>query len=176
VKIVQNKQATRKQPAAAWKQHALRQLDELVRVSGFGSRDQYLTCWAQNKGFRSLHEFETELFRMAKEHLRSNRKIQAWSIGDWETMLRQTRTFHLPNKPAHQAPPAKTPIALLISQRLEELGKTQRWLAGELGVSRQAVHQYVLGGTIPRKTLFPRLKEILDLKEDQVPGSTNDRK
>ncbi len=174
--IVLGKEGAVRQFSPALKDLCLQPINELARISGFSSRDHYLGWWARNKGYDSSEEFEQELFRTAKEHLESNRKIQAWSNRDWETILHRTRPCHSPKEPAHQKQPPKRPIALLISQRLEELGRTQRWLARELGISRQAVHQYVLGATIPRKTLRSRLKEVLEINDDQLLRSITERR
>src|SRR3989344_4060434 len=52
----------------------------------------------------------------------------------------------------------------LIRQRLVELGKTQKWLAEQLGIAESSVSKYIGGRTTPRKSLQERLFNALQVE------------
>src|SRR3989344_512754 len=52
----------------------------------------------------------------------------------------------------------------LIRQRLVELGKTQKWLAEQLGIAESSVSKYMGGRTTPRKSLQERLFNALQVE------------
>ncbi|MEK6904614.1 MAG: helix-turn-helix transcriptional regulator, partial [Nanoarchaeota archaeon] len=54
-------------------------------------------------------------------------------------------------------------------KRLEETGRNQSWLAGEIEVSRQMVSFYANGKNIPKNDVLKRIFKSLD-----VPYSTLD--
>lgn len=155
-----------------WRKFAVQQLGELAHISGYCSSDHYLTWWAHNKGYESFHQFRRELFRVAKENVNKSERMQAWSARDWEGILHRVRPRGVQEEPVPQEPCNPTTMQQVITERLKELGKTQRWLSKELGISRQAVHQYIIGFTEPRKSILPRLKEVLDIDNNEIFRST----
>ena len=56
-------------------------------------------------------------------------------------------------------------LGKLIKRRLERIGKSQVWLAQQLGISKQAVFQYINADTYPKKPTLTRLKAILQIEE-----------
>jgi len=54
-------------------------------------------------------------------------------------------------------------LSKLIKRRLKELGKNQSWLAGEMGITRQAVSLYARGISVPTEDLLERLYSSLDV-------------
>src|SRR3989344_5126405 len=54
-------------------------------------------------------------------------------------------------------------LSVLIRTRLKELGKNQSWLAGEMGITHQAVSKYVQGTSVPTRDLLKRLYSSLDV-------------
>lgn len=59
--------------------------------------------------------------------------------------------------------PENQALSKLIKKRLNELRKDQSWLAGEMGVTRQAVSLYVRGKSVPKKDLLQKLYSSLDV-------------
>ena len=51
----------------------------------------------------------------------------------------------------------------LITHRLNDLQKDQRWLAEQLGITEEAVSEYISRETTPRRSLQKRLFEALKL-------------
>ncbi|MFC1742001.1 hypothetical protein ACFL3V_05690 [Nanoarchaeota archaeon] len=62
-----------------------------------------------------------------------------------------------------QKRPENQELSDLIRKRLKKLGKDQAWLAGEMGITCQAVSSYVKCRHIPRKALLEQLFSALDV-------------
>ncbi len=50
-----------------------------------------------------------------------------------------------------QKRPENQALSALIKKRLRELEKNKSWLAGEMGITRQSVSNYINGKLIPKK-------------------------
>ena len=62
----------------------------------------------------------------------------------------------------------------LIREILEELGQNQSWLAKQLGVSRQAVSNYIQGRLIPGEDKVERLLQVIRTNYKTSPTSLDD--
>ncbi|NNM65952.1 MAG: helix-turn-helix transcriptional regulator [Burkholderiales bacterium] len=60
-----------------------------------------------------------------------------------------------------------SPLGSLIEKRLDDLGKTQNWLAVETGLSPAAVSKWMKGGDLKRKQVS-RLRELLKVSGDTL--------
>lgn len=58
--------------------------------------------------------------------------------------------------------PVESRIGQLISQRLEEKGKIQRWLAEQVGVSDNAVSKWIKSGKVSKKNAL-KVSEFLEI-------------
>lgn len=55
-------------------------------------------------------------------------------------------------------------LSELIQEKLDELGKNQKWLAQKLGVAKQTVSLYVAGKSLPSKPVLHTLSLALDVQ------------
>ena len=62
-----------------------------------------------------------------------------------------------------QQRPENQGLSKLIKTRLKELGKNQSWLAGEIGITKQAVSLYVQGMSVPTDDLLEQLFSSLEV-------------
>lgn len=63
--------------------------------------------------------------------------------------------------------PAMSEIGKIIKGRVKELGKTQEWLAEQVGVSKAAVSKWVQKGEISRENAI-RVSQVLQLSADRL--------
>ncbi|MFH1181976.1 MAG: helix-turn-helix domain-containing protein [Candidatus Woesearchaeota archaeon] len=134
--------------------------------------DYYKWCAAQRLNPRTEKPFENEqeyrVFLATKGDDPDTGQPYK-SIGDY----RAGKALERAERPENQC------LSDLIVTRLEELGKNQAWLAGEIGRSREMVSKYAQGKNIPSGKVLERLflaldvpyKTIDDLLKDRAPGS-----
>jgi transcriptional regulator with XRE-family HTH domain len=73
----------------------------------------------------------------------------------------------------------KKELGNLIKNRLKELGKTQRQLSGEIGVSKCTISSYVNGRSFPTRSNLEKIFKVLDLSDkmteilNQIPNEEN---
>lgn len=159
----------------------------LAGQKGFGSIKDYTEDWVNNKGFDSVSEYNKQnlLKRINPEtkkpfkskieyenYLSKKRGFKSWkdylnhraAINGFDFLKDYTK--HLSNK--NKKKPENKELGGLIKQRLEELGKSQVWLAGELRVSKQVICLYCTGRSFPRKENLNEVFLILDLDKSAV--------
>ena len=73
-----------------------------------------------------------------------------------------------------QEKPINQEVSQLIKRRLGELGKTQKWLSGQLGITDVAVSRYLSGKTTPRRILQERLFKELGLDYERLDALLKD--
>jgi len=54
-------------------------------------------------------------------------------------------------------------LSYVIEIGLEELGRSQSWLAGQIGVTRESISKYAQGKTMPNGEIIARLFSALEL-------------
>lgn len=140
-------------------------LDIIGKRNGFSSGDDYLQALAQRRGFQSLEQFQETLIRKVERSVDAHRRMEHWSDRQWEKLLARLTPKHASRKLRAGMKRKNRILAELMDKRLIELGKTQMWLAEQLGISRQAVHMYFIGTRYPRKSILPLLKEILNIDD-----------
>lgn len=112
---------------------------------------------AFNKGFNSLIDYQNHLaknrqYNSFQDYKESWAKKKGFSShAEYNKYLAKQRQ----KKPEYQG------LSNLIKEKLGELGRNQSWLAIELGISRQAVSQYVHGEIFPKEDVRERLDRIL---------------
>ncbi|MBI2151197.1 hypothetical protein HYU21_00535 [Candidatus Woesearchaeota archaeon] len=147
----------------------------LAQMNGFFSISESETYLVQERGFSTRTEYESNLVKTMgfasyadyKEHLAHEKGFA--SITEYHTYLAQER----------QQRPENKSLSNLINNRLKELNKTQLWLAGELGVTPQAVCKYAKGTSLPKanilssifytlKVPYKTIDDLIELKESKV--------
>ena len=100
--------------------------------------------------FRTYNEYQRHL---VKQRINPETGEQFASHNEYKEYLARQR----------QQQPINQKLSNLIKQRLIELGKTQRWLAQELGTTESSVSEYITGKSIPRQNMQKSLFETLRL-------------
>ena len=59
----------------------------------------------------------------------------------------------------------KAPIGMLIGRRLKKLGKTQKWLALEAGLSKNHICNIINGKTVPSLLVLKKIARVTELDE-----------
>lgn len=140
-------------------------LDIIGKRNGFSSGDDYLQALAQRRGFHSLEQFQETMMQTVERSVAAPRQVEHWTDKHWEKVLAQLTPGSAKRKFQPGVRRKNRIFSELLTRRLSELGKTQSWLAGRLGVSKQAIHQYIMGIAYPKKSLRPRLKKILRIED-----------
>jgi predicted transcriptional regulator len=118
-----------------------------ARNEGFISPSQLRISWLKKKGFSSFSDY--------KEFLAEKKGFNSYE----QYRIREKRKKREKN----------SELSDLISLRLEELGKSQTWLAQQIGVSKQSVNYYTLGYSRPSKKILESLYDTLGVSiDDQV--------
>jgi hypothetical protein len=91
---------------------------------------------------------------------RRNGHIKPWVDGECQPPVK-ARVRNVVQHPVAMIQPAESPLGQRIRQRLRSLGiANQGWLAGECGVSEQAVHKWIKSGEISRKNALALAKAL----------------
>ena len=114
-----------------------------AKQKGFASRAKYQEDLARRKGFASYKEYQKYLAK--QRGFASRAEYQ-------KNLAKERQQRQINQKLSH-----------LMQQRLTELGKTQRWLSEQLGITEGSVSRYLSGKTIPRKILQEKLFSALEL-------------
>ena len=133
--------------------------EDLAKKKGFASRTEYNEHLAKQRGFASRIEYD--------KHLAKQRGFA--SYGAYQEDLAKKKGFA--SYGAYQGDLAKQRQQKLVNQelsdliktRLAEIGRTQKWLAERLGITKGTVSRYASGRITPRKNLQSRLFEALGL-------------
>jgi len=133
--------------------------EHLAKEKGFASDHEYQKHLAKEKGFASLNKYQEHLAKEKgfaslnkyQEHLAKEKGFASWN----------TYNEHLAEKRQQQL--LNQQLSGLIKQRLTELGKTQKWLAEQLGITEGPVSRYISGRTTPKKSLQEKLFRALEV-------------
>src|SRR3989338_5359338 len=117
---------------------------EIARRADVSYATAYGYTKARQRGFASRSEYEKDL---AKQRGLASRT-------EYQEYLAKRRQQQSINQE----------LSDLIRQRLVELGKTQKWLAEQLGIAESSVSKYMGGRTTPRKSLQERLFNALQVE------------
>lgn len=109
---------------------------------GFATPAEYDAYLANKRGFVSTTEYRNHL--ALEKGFASNSEYSGHMVSQRQM------------KPENQA------LSHIIEIGLEELGKNQSWLAGQMGVTRAAVSLYVQGKRFPNGELLTRLFSSLE--------------
>lgn len=125
---------------------------------GFKSWHEYMEYISKNKGFTSLHEYRKHMagkrFKSWNEYQKNTaRKMGFSSLSEYNKNLAEKRK----KRPVNQK------LGILIKERLIKLGKEQKWLAEQLGVTEGAVTRYKIGEITPKNGLQERLFRLLEV-------------
>src|SRR3989344_2921007 len=118
-------------------------------VCGYTSVRQRINPETGNP-FASLTEYREHL---AKQRINPKTGERFASRTEYEKHLARQR----------QQKPINQKLSELIKIRLDELGKTQRQVSNELGITESAVSRYISGRCTPRRSLQEKFFEILGL-------------
>lgn len=137
---------------------------EIARKLNLNCHTTSMYVSAFNKGFNSLIDYQN--------HLAKNREYNSFS--DYKEDWAKKKGFNSHAKynkylaKQRQQKPEYKSLAGSIENKLKELGKNQIWLAIELGISRQAVSQYVHGEIFPKEEIQEKLDKILLMSKDDL--------
>ena len=112
-----------------------------ARKEGFASISEYIQDLARRNGFESYSKYQ--------EHLANQKYYE--SLSEYQRSLAEKRANRLKNQMSSQ----------LIKERLDKLGKTQRWLAERLGITESAISRYISGKTMPKRSIQEELINII---------------
>ena len=133
-------------------------VDEL-KEKGYNSYTEYRNDLAKKKGYNSYTEYRNDLakkqgYNSYTEYRKDLVKKQGYnSRTEYEKDLAEKRADNVKNKT----------LALLITGRLSDMGKSQKWLAEEIGVSRQMIFNYCHGLNLPSKEKAQEIANLLGL-------------
>ena len=117
---------------------------------GFASRTEYQEHLVKQKGFASYAEY---LEHLVRQRINPETGQGFASYAEYLEHLARQR----------QKGPENQELGDLIKKGLKRLGKPQRWLAEQLGITGSAISRYASGITTPRKSLQAKLFEVLEL-------------
>lgn len=141
-----------------------------LKQRGFTSFIDYRNDQAQKRGFNSHYEYVKSLKRKRKkktnipqkrkkfmssiDYMKDVAKRQGFSsLNEYKNFLIKRRKKLLVNKE----------LGILITKKLEEMGKKKSWLADQLGVSNNTIGSYISGATNPAFRLQKKFFELLEL-------------
>jgi len=124
-----------------WKSYEYKRLHTLERAGYKSSIDYYRNHFLPSSGCHSRKEYESMLAR----------RLGGTTSTDYQRLLRVKRSKKLRNRI----------LSKFILRRLEELGKSRRWLAKELGKPRTNVSYYTLGESFPPKETLDQIYHVL---------------
>ena len=137
-----------------------------ARERGFTSLQDYKAHLAREKGFKTLCEYNDLLaqrrgflllgagFGTFSEYLEENAQEEGFSShNEKRKALTLERQGKNPNKE----------LSDLLSDRLEEVGQNQSWLAKQVGVCREMASRYVHGESIPKPRVLRKISRILEI-------------
>jgi len=62
----------------------------------------------------------------------------------------------------------KNKLKIIVKKRLVEIGKSQRWLADEMGISASHLNHYVSGRRMSGKRFYSKIAGILGIEKSEV--------
>lgn len=141
-----------------------------VRQRGYASRTDYYERLAREKGYASYSEYQRHLI---------TEKGYA-SLYDYLEFLAKQKGFqssyeyrkYLASRKQQQ--PSNQALGSLIKGKLAELGKSQRWLSEQLGVSTGAVSKYAYGRATPSDQVQKKMFEVFDLPYETLDDLARD--
>jgi len=133
--------------------------DDLAKKRGFTSYMEYKKDLARQRGFASLNDYLGSLAQ--KRGFKSRNGYSEYLVKQRGFASRSEYEEHLAKR--RQQQPINQELSDLIKRELTRMGKSQGWLAEQLGVTGGAVSRYVSGRTTPRKNLHQKLLEVLEL-------------
>jgi DNA-binding XRE family transcriptional regulator len=144
------------------------------RNRGFHSFHEYNNFLAQQKGHANRTQYEESLKYRRKTSLRLYRKQLAQRKG--YTSISVYKEYWAAQKgyisyadycrdliEKRKKRKSNQCLSKLMRRRLQELGKSQYWLAYRVGVSNQAVNQFACGRTFPRAEVFKKILSALEV-------------
>lgn len=145
-----------------------------IEQQGFSRPVDEKNSWARQKGYKSYSDYQKtrmELqgldFQKAKAKRAKKKRLK--SVEEYDDYLavkagfcsNRARTafriFERQQRPDHKE------LGELIQQKLLETGKTQTWLAGKIGVSKQEVSYYAQAKAFPRDGKLEKLLGVLEV-------------
>jgi len=145
--------------------HLRRYLDRVAQQNGFSVGREYWKQVAKQRGFRSYDDFQAMVTRRFRRFDCDVKRAEKWSERDWMQLVEGVQLHHRGRKRQRHTRPRNQHLSRFIRRRLQRLGKNQQWLARKIGVSKQAVHQYIRGTAYPRKPILTRLLENLSVAQ-----------
>ncbi len=140
--------------------------EHLALNRGFSSLTEYQKYKAKNRGFKSTYKYKAHLVKqrgfnsLYEYQLKLARQHGYSSLSEYNKEREKQRK----QRAEYQD------LSKLIREKLEELGKNQRWLAKELGITPQAVNLYVYGKAFPNEKILKKLDRILLINKDDLEG------
>ncbi|MDP2362579.1 MAG: hypothetical protein Q8M94_02295 [Ignavibacteria bacterium] len=139
-----------------------------VKQRGFARLIDYRNDQAQKKGFKSHYEYIKSLKRKGKTYIHQKQKKFESSTDYMRDLARRKgfstlteyKNFLIRQRKKH---PINRALGEMIKKRLKEIGKKEKWLADQLGVSKNTVCSYTSGTTKPAYRFQKKLFELLEL-------------
>lgn len=124
-----------------------------AKKRGYSFDQKYREKWARQKGYASFREYQEKW--VERKGFNSEYEYNKYRM----EQLQQRREYKK--------------LEILIKNKLEELGRNQRWLAKELGITPQAVNLYVHGKAFPSERILEKLDRVLLMSKDDLEGRVN---
>ena len=130
----------------------------IAREAGVSHTTAWIYSAAKKGGFESCYDYQRSLARKRGfESLSKRREYSARERGfeshyEYLEDLAGKRQERLENRE----------LGELIKSRLKELGRTQLWLAEQVGISKQLMSLYALGKVTPKKNVLEKLYSVLE--------------
>ena len=127
----------------------------------FASNREYQEHLARQKGFASLHQYREHLAQ--KRGFASYRKYQEYLAKRKGFASQTDYREHLANQRQEKA--ENRELSAFIRRKLIEAGRTQSWLADQIGCTRQTVSLYAHGKIRPRDSaVLERIHAVLEAR------------
>jgi len=127
--------------------------------AGYDSIGAMRNVWAQERGHKSYHAYQMAILEAKKIDPLQYRKKRAkknghGSFGSYLKKL-QRRS---------QLQPQNQSLRLLLKRRLEDMGRSQTWLSGQIDVTRNAISLYAQGKHFPREYILLKIFSTLKVE------------
>ena len=131
--------------------------------AGYDSIGAMRNVWAEERGHKSYHAYQMSILEAKKITPLQYKKKRAKKNGH-----KSYQSYGKKLQRLSQRQPQNQSLRLLLKRRLEEMGRSQTWLSGQIDVTRNAISLYAQGKHFPREDILLKIFSTLEVEYKTV--------